>query len=65
MILEALMRKIAELERWKNQVSGLEEEGRLTSYAEGESGPLPCHYFDYIIGSSSGGLVKVYIHIVN
>jgi hypothetical protein len=55
MILEALMRKIEELERWKDRELGLEEEARLTSYAEGEDSPLPCHYFDYIVGSSSGG----------
>jgi hypothetical protein len=54
MILEALMRTIDEIERRHNRDAGYQQDEALTSYLPGENASLLCHYFDYIVGSSSG-----------
>jgi len=48
LILEELMKKIAQLE-WEDTAKGTTED--ITN----RSLPLPCHYFDYIFGTSTGG----------
>ena len=69
LVLRELVRKITELERRtepfaKTSIeSPLNEEtqstARTATYSESSSNFLLCHYFDYIAGSSFGGLISI------
>jgi patatin-like phospholipase/acyl hydrolase len=79
LILEALMKKIAELEKAAqlevtsmNQSNGIaihdvealdaSPTGRTSDNTSAQNPltplPLPCHYFDYFFGTSTGGYVR-------
>jgi hypothetical protein len=58
LLLKSLMQEVANEERFADQA--LRHEVGITHYASNTDPlkhlpPLPCHYFDYIIGTSTGG----------
>jgi hypothetical protein len=62
LILEDLISKVSEIERRENRDAGLDEKQRLNSYTDTERQPMPCHYFDYIVGASTGGYVSSLVY---
>src|SRR5947199_7725882 len=70
LILERLMHQIAKIERTENPAASSSASSALidspeqsAKVASGQSSErasfLPCHYFDYIAGTSSGGLCAI------
>jgi hypothetical protein len=57
LIIQRLMHEIAECERRLQQDEGAVEGSERREFNEDEL--LPCHYFDYMYGTSTGGLISV------
>lgn len=57
LILKQLMHEIAECERRLQREEGPVPGSDRSNFNEDEL--LPCHYFDYIYGTSTGGLISV------
>ena len=55
LILQRLMHEVAECEKRLQKEDGLI--GTQREFKEDEL--LPCHYFDYMYGTSTGGLISV------
>jgi len=58
LILKSLMQEIADVERSENQA--LRHQEHISGYNPHDDPlkqrlPLPYHYFDYIVGTSTGG----------
>ncbi|KAF8537718.1 hypothetical protein BDD12DRAFT_717299, partial [Trichophaea hybrida] len=53
LILKRIMQRIAEIERADNCLS------TAGMASPSQQLPLPCHYFDYVFGSSTGGLSAI------
>ncbi|KAL5389150.1 hypothetical protein DPSP01_002465 [Paraphaeosphaeria sporulosa] len=56
-ILQRLMHEIAECEKRLIEEEGPVADSERTTFNEDEL--LPCHYFDYMYGTSTGGLISV------
>lgn len=54
-ILRALIEKIAEIERRYDAGEERQRDTPHSSWRDDERDPLPCHYFDYAVGTSTGG----------
>ncbi|ORY07539.1 acyl transferase/acyl hydrolase/lysophospholipase [Clohesyomyces aquaticus] len=57
LILQRLMHEIAECEKRLQDEEGPVANGKPRTFNEDEL--LPCHYFDYMYGTSTGGLISV------
>jgi hypothetical protein len=57
LIIQRLMHEIAKAERQIQKEEGPVEGGEQREFNEDEL--LPCHYFDYMYGTSTGGLISV------
>jgi hypothetical protein len=58
LLIKSLMQEVANEERFADQA--LRQEEGITQYSSNTDPlkhlpPLPCHYFDYIVGTSTGG----------
>ena len=49
------MDEVEKIERQHNERLGNPDEDPLTSISTEEQVPLPAHYFDYAVGTSTGG----------
>lgn len=57
LILKQLMHEVAECEKRIQEVEGPVAGSQRREFHEDEL--LPCHYFDYMYGTSTGGLISV------
>ncbi|KAF8535195.1 acyl transferase/acyl hydrolase/lysophospholipase [Trichophaea hybrida] len=59
LVLKALMEKIAQLENETPHLRTQSNNDDTSTHRIDDNLPLPCHYFDYIFGTGTGGLLAI------